>query len=50
MRNQSVAHLYAQKQDNLLWTNKVEQVNDNWVWCPMCDDIHVNDTQCQRND
>lgn len=46
----SVAQTYEQTQDRSSRIGEVVQFKGNQILCPMCEDWHENNTNCQRND
>jgi hypothetical protein len=32
------------------WKYEVERFYNGLVYCPMCEELHENNTNCQRND
>ena len=50
MNATSVSHSYVQKQQDTLWNDVSIQFRGNEVFCPMCEVLHENNTNCQRND
>lgn len=42
--------LKHKNQETLLCNYELSRLNGNDVFCPMCEDTHDNNTNCQRND
>jgi len=50
MMKKSVAPIIDQAQQDPLWTFELVRFKGDQVFCPMCEDWHLNNTNCQRND
>lgn len=48
MYNDNLAHVIEFEYDNLVQNDtEMHLVTDSQRYCPMCDDIHANQTYCQ---